>query len=53
MTKSKDKEGSQSDEIEEKVKEVLIVDTLQGKFHLCITFLGIARPQSQFQHSCV
>jgi hypothetical protein len=37
--------------IEEKDKEVFIVDTLQGKFHLCITFLEIARPQPQFQHS--
>jgi hypothetical protein len=27
--------------------------TLQGKSHLCIPFLGIARPQSQFPHSCV
>jgi hypothetical protein len=27
--------------------------TLQGKSHLCIPFLGIARPQSQFRHSCV
>jgi hypothetical protein len=27
--------------------------TLQGKFHLCIPFLGIALPQSQFPHSCV
>jgi hypothetical protein len=27
--------------------------TLQGKYHLCIPFLGIARPQSQFPHSCV
>ncbi len=26
---------------------------LQRKFHLCIPFLGIARPQSQFPHSCV
>ncbi len=26
---------------------------LQGKSHLCIPFLGIARPQSQFSHSCV
>ncbi len=26
---------------------------LQGKFHLYIPFLGIARPQSQFPHSCV
>ncbi len=25
---------------------------LQGKSHLCIPFLGIARPQSQFPHSC-
>jgi hypothetical protein len=27
--------------------------TQQQKSHLCITFLGIARPQSQFPHSCV
>jgi hypothetical protein len=27
--------------------------TLQGKFHLGIPYLGIARPQSQFPHSCV
>ncbi len=27
--------------------------TLQGKSHLCIPFLGIAQPQSQFRHSCV
>ncbi len=26
---------------------------LQGKSHLCIPFLGIPRPQSQFPHSCV
>jgi hypothetical protein len=26
---------------------------LQGKSHLCFPFLGIARPQSQFPHSCV
>ncbi len=26
--------------------------TLQRKFHLCISFLGIARPQSQFPHLC-
>jgi hypothetical protein len=26
---------------------------LQGKFHLCIPFLGMARLQSQFPHSCV
>ncbi len=26
---------------------------LKGKFHLCIPFLGIVRPQSQFPHSCV
>ncbi len=25
---------------------------LQRKSHLCIPFLGIARPQSQFPHSC-
>jgi hypothetical protein len=29
------------------------VVTLQGKSHLCIPFLGIARPQTQFSHSCV
>jgi hypothetical protein len=29
------------------------IATLQGKSHLCIPFLGIARPQSQFPHSCV
>ncbi len=27
--------------------------TLQGKSHLCISFLGIARPQSQLRHSCI
>jgi hypothetical protein len=27
--------------------------TLQRKSHLCIPFLGIARRQSQFPHSCV
>ncbi len=27
--------------------------TLQRKNHLCIPFLGIARPQSQFPHLCV
>jgi hypothetical protein len=27
--------------------------TLQGKSHLCIPFLGIARPQSHFPYSCV
>ncbi len=27
--------------------------TLQGKSHLCIPFLGIVQPQSQFPHSCV
>jgi hypothetical protein len=27
--------------------------TLQRKSHLCIPFLGIARTQSQFPHSCV
>jgi hypothetical protein len=26
---------------------------LQRKFHLCIPFLRIARPQSPFPHSCV
>ncbi len=28
-------------------------DTLQKQFRLYIPFLGIARPQPQFQHSCV
>ncbi len=28
-------------------------NTLQGKSHLRIPFLGIARPHSQFTHSCV
>jgi hypothetical protein len=27
--------------------------TLQRKSYLCISFLGITRPQSQFPHSCV
>jgi hypothetical protein len=27
--------------------------TLQGKLHLCIPFLGIARHQSQYPHSSV
>jgi hypothetical protein len=27
--------------------------TLQRKFHLCLPFLGIALPLSQFPHSCV
>ncbi len=31
----------------------LLVPALQGKSHLCIPFLGIARPQSQFPQSCV
>jgi hypothetical protein len=28
-------------------------DALQGKSHLCLPFLGIARPLSQFSRSCV
>jgi hypothetical protein len=31
----------------------LTMTTLQGKSHLCISFLGIAWPRSQFPHSCV
>ncbi len=31
----------------------LMVFALQWKIQLCIPFLGIARPQSQFPHSCV
>ncbi len=33
--------------------ELYQIPTLQRKSHLCIPFLGIARPQPQFQHSCV
>jgi hypothetical protein len=29
------------------------LSALQRQFRLCIPFLGIARPQSQFPHSCV
>jgi hypothetical protein len=29
------------------------LSALQEKFHLCIHFLGLAKPQSQFPHSCV
>jgi hypothetical protein len=32
---------------------IYFYSTLQGKSHLCIPFLGIARPQSQFPCSCV
>ncbi len=31
----------------------VFVNALRGKSHLCIPFLGIVRPQSQFPHSCV
>jgi hypothetical protein len=31
----------------------LIVSALQRKCHLCISFLGIARPLPKFPHSCV
>jgi hypothetical protein len=31
----------------------VIVTELQRKSHLCIPFLGVARPQSQIPHSCV
>jgi hypothetical protein len=30
-----------------------VTPTRQGESHLCITFLGIALPQSQFPNSCV
>ncbi len=33
--------------------EIFRLATLQGKSHICIPFLGIPRPQSQFPHSCV
>jgi hypothetical protein len=32
---------------------VVLLYALQGKSYLCVPFLGIARPQSQFPHSCV
>ncbi len=32
---------------------IVVTPTLQGKSHLCIPFLVILRPQSQFPHSCV
>ncbi len=35
------------------LKVVSMRATLQRKSPLCIPFLGIARPQPQFQHSCV
>jgi hypothetical protein len=34
-------------------KKEEVNNALQRKSHLCIPFLGIARPQSQFPHSCV
>jgi hypothetical protein len=34
-------------------QEYLEKPTLQRKSNLCIPFLGIAQPQSQFPHSCV
>ena len=34
-------------------KNMYSVGKLQGKSHLCIPFLGIAPPQSQFPHSCI
>jgi hypothetical protein len=34
-------------------KLTLFYDALQRKFRLYIPFLGIARPQPQFPHSCV
>ncbi len=30
-----------------------VLSALKRKSHLCIPFLGIARPQTQFLHSCV
>ncbi len=35
------------------LKGVWLMSTLQRKSPLCIPFLGIARPQSQFLHSCI
>jgi hypothetical protein len=34
-------------------EQMFLIATLQGKIHICIPFLGIARPQSQFPHSRV
>ncbi len=34
-------------------KQQYVIGTLQQKSHLFIPCLGIARPQPQFQHSCV
>jgi hypothetical protein len=33
--------------------KVTMVTTLQRKYPLCIPFLGIVRPHSQFLHSCI
>ncbi len=33
--------------------QISLYSSLQRKSHLCIPFLGIARPQPQFPHSCV
>jgi hypothetical protein len=38
---------------EDLIKQMCMYYALQQKSHLCIPFLGIARPQSQFQHSFV
>ncbi len=35
------------------LKKSTLLRTLQRKSHLCIPFVGIVRPQPQFQHSCV
>ncbi len=43
-------EGNGSKKRGEKWGWRLVSNTLQRKSHLCIPFLGIARPQSQFPH---
>ncbi len=50
------KEKNPRRELLENVRTLLVshsLVTLQGKSHLCFPFLGIARPQSKFPHSCV
>jgi hypothetical protein len=48
-TNNRDREKS-SDLTKESSLSLHAFHTLQGKSHLCIPFLGIARPQSQFPH---
>jgi hypothetical protein len=45
--------GVQNKEISLNYSCLQVHTTLQGKFRLCIPRKGIARPQSQFPHSCI